>query len=333
MREFMRYLACVTFVAVAATALRAEDGKVSYRERTGKGGVLTASGRIESESLSGVKVAGKTIPSGEVIDIAYDVPGAIRLDYRSVAAETKPPAESIKEYEALLKSPAVQGTKYLKRQIEYRIAVLTAARADEGALQLRAAIDAIQKFKRENADAWQLVPLTRTLARLSLDKDPPDADAARKAYDELIAAPGAPPDVKLECTLQVIDLLMQSGKSAEAEARLAALPAGDPRVPIYQIGVRATPDKFAEAAKQLHDYIDKTNDPTMKAAAYNVLGDVYRRDPAHKKDALYAYLYVDVIYNQDAAETQKAVARLAQLFDELKDETRAKQYRERLRGK
>src|SRR5262245_60608829 len=186
MREIRRFLACATLFAVTAATLRAEDGKVSYRERTGKGGVLTASGRIESESLAGVKVGGRTIPSVEVIEIAYDVPGAIRLDYRSVATETKPSAEAIKDYEALLKTPAVQGTKYLKRHVEYRIAALTAARADEGALQLRTAIDAIQKFKRENADAWQLVPLTRTLARLSLDKDPPDPDGARKAYDDLI---------------------------------------------------------------------------------------------------------------------------------------------------
>jgi hypothetical protein len=333
MREFMRFLVCVPCLAVATTALRAEDGKVSYRERAGKGGVLTASGRIESESLAGVKVGGKTVSSSEIIEIAYDVPGAIRLDYRSAAAEIKPPAEVMKEYEALLKLPAVQGSKYLKRHIEYRIAALAAARSDEGALQLKAAIDGIQKFKRENADAWQLVPLTRTLARLMLDKDPPDPEAARKAYEDLIAAPGAPPDVKLEGTLQVIDLLLQSGKTTEAQARLAALPAGDPRVPIYQIGVRATPDKLADAARQLQEYVDKTNDPTLKAAAYNVLGDVYRRDPAHKKDALYAYLYVDVIYNQDAVETQKAVARLAQLFEEFKDEPRAKQYRDRLRGK
>src|SRR5262249_55321678 len=173
MRELMRYLVCAAFVMVTATALRAEDGKVSYRERAGKGGVLIASGRIESESLAGVKVGGKTIASSDVIEIAYDVPGAIRLDYRAVAGETKPPAAGIKEYEALLKRPAGQGTKSLKRHMEYRIAALPAARADEGRAQLRAAIDAFQKFKRDNADAWQLVPLTRTLARLLLDKDPP----------------------------------------------------------------------------------------------------------------------------------------------------------------
>jgi hypothetical protein len=329
----MRPALALSFLALTATAVRAEDGKVSYRERAGKGGVLTASGRIESESLAGVRVGGRTIPSSEVIEIAYDVPGAIRLDYRSASAETKPPAEAVKDYEALLKTPAVQGAKYLKRHVEYRIAALTAARADEGPQQLQAAADAIQKFRKENPDAWQLVPLTRTLGRLLLDKDPPDVDGARKAYDDLAATAGAPPDVKLECALLAIDLLLQSGKTADAQARLAALPAGDPRVPIYQIGVRATPEAVAETVKQLQEHIDKTPDPALKAAAYNVLGDVYRRDPKHKKDALYAYLYVDVVYNQDPVETQKAVARLAQLFDEFKDEARAKQYRDRLRGK
>ena len=32
---------------------------------------------------------------------------------------------------------------------------------------MKAAIDAIQKFKRENPDAWQLVPLTATLSLVS----------------------------------------------------------------------------------------------------------------------------------------------------------------------
>src|SRR5947209_20493695 len=103
----MRHLAlAAALLAVAAPALRAEDGKVSYRERGGKGGVLTAAGRIESESLAGVRVGGKTIPSGEIIEVAYDVPGTIRLDYRAASGEAKPPAESVQDYEALLKAPA-----------------------------------------------------------------------------------------------------------------------------------------------------------------------------------------------------------------------------------
>jgi len=71
----------------------------------------------------------------------------------------------------------------------------------------------------------------------------------------------------------------------------------------------------------------------LKAAAYNMLGDLLRRDGKTKKDALYAYLWVDVVYNDDPAEVAKADGRLADLFGELKDEERARKYRDRLRGK
>jgi len=42
---------------------------------------------------------------------------------------------------------------------------------------------------------------------------------------------------------------------------------------------------------------------------------------------------VDVWYNDDPAEVAKADGRLASLFAELKDEERAKKYREKARGK
>jgi hypothetical protein len=42
---------------------------------------------------------------------------------------------------------------------------------------------------------------------------------------------------------------------------------------------------------------------------------------------------VDVVYNQDPIESAKAAARLADLFGELKDEERARKYRDRLKGK
>jgi hypothetical protein len=83
----------------------------------------------------------------------------------------------------------------------------------------------------------------------------------------------------------------------------------------------------------LRSVIDRTTDPALKAAAYNVLGDCLRRDPKQKKEALYAYLWVDVVYNQDAAEVAKATSRLAELFGELKDEERAKKYRDKARGR
>jgi hypothetical protein len=325
-------LAVVAIVAVPTLAL-AQD-RVVYREKGGKSGIQTASGRIDSESIGGVKLGTRTISSGDILDIQYEVPALIKLDYpKAVAAENKSPAEAIKEYEGLLKSPALLNMKFTRRHFEFKIVTMTAAQAEDGGDALPRAIDAILRFKKDNADAWQLVPLTRTLGRLLQQKDPPDFDGAQKAYWDLATSEGVSPDVKSEFSFLTINLLLQSNRFADARTRLATLPAGDPRVRIYEIGCSATPDKTAETVRQLEEIIEKTNDRSLKAAAYNMVGDCYRRDPATKKEALYAYLWVDVVYNDDATEVTKAVSRLAELFAELKDDDRARKYRERLKGR
>jgi hypothetical protein len=333
MRHLFRAILAVAVLSVLTTAAPAQDGKVTYRDRGSKG-VQAAAGKIESESVAGIRVGGKTVSSADIVDVQYELPASVRLDYNSAAStEATKPAEAIKGYEALAKTPQVQNNRLVKRHLEYKVAVLTAAQADEGPAQLRTAIVSLEKFRKDHPDAWQLVPVTRTLGRLHLDREPPEFEAARQAYDDLARANGVPADVRQELTLLAIDVLTQAGKLAEAQQRLASLPAGDPRVQLYQVGLRATPANLAETVKQLEDAIERTADPSLKAAAYNVLGDCYRRDPKHKKDALYAYLWVDVIYNQDPIEVNRAVARLASLFAELKDDERAKKYRDRLRGK
>jgi hypothetical protein len=324
-------LSAVAMLALTAVPAAAQD-RVTHRDRSPKGS-QTTTGKVEAESVAGVKLGTKTIPAADIIDIQYDV-AAIKLDYpRALAAESRSPAEAVPVYEGMLKLPAVQNNKFVKRQIEYKIALLAVARADQEREQRQKAVTALTKFKKENPDAWQLVPLTRTLARLYQDQEPPDIDAARKAYEELAAAPGATAEIKQECAFTAIDLLLLAGKLDEAKEKVAALPASDPRAKVYQIGCQASPDKQAAAAKQLEEMIDKTTDRGLKATAYNMLGDVYRRDAKTKKDALYAYLWVDVVYNDDPAEVAKADGRLADLFGELKDEERARKFRDKVRGK
>jgi hypothetical protein len=314
---------------VAASTATADD-RVVLRDR-GTKGTNTLSGKIESESLGGIRIAGQLVPIGEVVDVQYDMPPALKLDYpRAVAAESRSPAEAIPLFEAILRQPTVQNNAAIKRHVEFRIAMLIAARADEGRDQLNKAVEALRKFKADNADTWQLLPLTRTLVRLDLDRDPPDYDAARKAYEDLAAAPSSPAVLKADCTLAAIDLLSLAGKADEAKQRAAGLPLTDPRSRVYQIGHGPPP---AEAVKHLDELIDRTSDRALKATAYNMLGDVYRRDAKTRKEAVYAYLWVDLIYNDDPAEVAKADARLATLFGELKDEDRAKRFRDKARGK
>src|SRR5437899_2354651 len=136
-----RTIAPAVLLILAAPAL-AQD-RVTFRDRSAKGS-QTASGKIESESLAGIRISGRTIPIADVIDVQYELPGAIKLEYpRAVTAESRSPAEAVPIYEGLLKAPSVQSNPAVKRHIEYRISPLAAARAEEGRDQITKAIAAL----------------------------------------------------------------------------------------------------------------------------------------------------------------------------------------------
>src|SRR5436190_1798884 len=61
--------------------------------------------------------------------------------------------------------------------------------------------------------------------------------------------------------------------------------------------------------------------------------DRRRLDTTKEKEALFAYLWVDVVYNHDPAETAKAQDRVAELFKKMGNEEREKTYRDKARGR
>ena len=72
-----------------------------------------------------------------------------------------------------------------------------------------------------------------------------------------------------------------------------------------------------------------------RGAGYSALGEVYVRHGLWR-EAMWAYLWVDVVYNQDRDEQVKAVSRLVQIFGVLKEKSgdgekdRAETFRDRL---
>src|SRR5207253_9913574 len=92
----------VALLGIISSPVIAQD-RVTFRDRSAKGS-QTVSGKIESESLAGIRIANRTVPIADVIDVQYDVPGAIKLEYpRAVAAEGRSPAEAVGIYEGLPK--------------------------------------------------------------------------------------------------------------------------------------------------------------------------------------------------------------------------------------
>src|SRR5258708_7472904 len=110
MLRVIRNLVPILTIGLASFPAVAQD-RVTFRDRASKG-PQTVSGKIEAESLAGIKIASRTVPIADVIDVQYDVPAAIKLEYpRAVAAEARSPAEAVPVYEGLLRLPAVQNNR------------------------------------------------------------------------------------------------------------------------------------------------------------------------------------------------------------------------------
>lgn len=341
----------VLCLLLPGSVVRAQD-KVLYRDRVNKKDV-EASGTVVNETAARISLKGATgggnkeIPALDVLDVAYEVPGAVRLDYgrarieekklESAAKEEerkKALADLIKGYQDLVPKLAGDRSKFAQRQCQFKAAQLRARLADEDPSQLPGAIDALLAFKKDHPDSWQITACTRLLGRLLTDKG--DIDAAQKVYQDLAATPGLARESKQECDLLISQALIAGKKYAEAQQRLVqlqrAVAPDDPtatRVQLYLAECIAGAGDLTRAVPQIEGIIAKTPDPDLKAAAYNALGDSYRMN-GRAKDALWAYLWVDVLYHQDRQEHIRAMIQLAKLFDELGDGARAKQYRDKL---
>jgi tetratricopeptide (TPR) repeat protein len=346
-RIVVGWLAVASVVAAAGTA-RGES--VQYRDRASKDGKpRTVVGTIAADTVTGLTLRPATgaevkIPAGDVIDVTFELGGKNILYQQAQQAERRSPAEGVTAYTGLLaqldpKTPA-------GRHIQFRIAMLRALVAEESSgrpeeeakARLSEAVTALKKFKADHPNCWQLTPCVRQLANLQLDGG--DTKAALATMEELAGNPDLGAESKEEVELQVVDLLLRGKDYEAAEARvgrlLARLPAGSPnkaRLEVIQVGCTALrdPARLTAVAGKLQAIIeDKGKEPYLKALAYNVLGDCYQA-ANQKREALWSYLWVDVVYNQDKQEHVKALDRLVRLFAELKDDGRSKYYEDRLR--
>ncbi|MCS6852591.1 MAG: tetratricopeptide repeat protein [Gemmataceae bacterium] len=342
----VRLLVAIPLFAVGVA--RGQD-EVRYFDRTKKAEV-TVTGTIQEESPGRIVIksatagGGREIPAGDVIDVVYQVRPALTLDYRR--ARTKEAAlekaeeakrvdalkEALKEYTDF--AGKVADVKPLARHIDYKITRLKLLLAAEDPNQADAALSALADFKKKHPGGWQIVHVSRLLASLQEEKG--DYLEAAATFDELAKTPGISREIQQECELRAAQALTRAKRFKEAETRLRnslrSLSATDPqatRVQIFLAQCQAGNGQLQEAVNDLTAIIDKVSDPQLKAMAYNTLGDCYLL-AGRSKDALWSYLWVDVIYHQDKTEHARAMAQLAKLFEERQDEARAKEYRERL---
>jgi hypothetical protein len=329
----------------ASDEVRFRNPKKDYAEEVVRG--------VAKETINGVKVetGGKTladVSAANIISITYgtlpgvDGPTAMKLK-TSEAKELPTKVQS--DYGDVLKTnPSDAKTK---RYLEFRQAwwALRAADKETGEAfkaPAEAAATKLMGFAREYAkkNAWEIYPAARSAARLYWELGKPN-DAAN-AFSFVAKADGLSNELKFEARLGEVEMLVRSGNTLTAGPALdevAKLP-GAPTVgplkdkltilQLVQKGIanKKTKTKPAEV-KAIEDLIGKSSDASVRAFGHNMLGELYWQCDL-PRDAMWSYLRVEVVDNQDREEVIKASIRVAEAFAKQGMDERAKAHREKL---
>lgn len=164
-------------------------------------------------------------------------------------------------------------------------------------------------------------------------------DFAEKQYAELAKAPW--PDFKMRADVSLGRSLQAQKKHEEAIKQFDAAIALSDDTPDAQnqrqmalLGKAvslADTGKTDEAIKAIQKVIQDA-DPQQKdlhARAYNALGECYEK-AKQPKDALFAYLHVDVVYSNVPEQHAEALAHLIPLWKEVGQDERAREAQEAL---
>lgn len=339
-------LALALIAVVIGSAARGQPALPRVEYRDPKDGQIHTT---DSEIKAGA-VGYQIVPSGSKIPISLAPANIIRvfpgelpgLDRNKdivplFDAEKKgDTAKALTGYEELRKRPGLTDAR-TRQFLEFKRAILSAQLADaaaEAGWKDRAteAAGLLDAYLGQYQTGWELWPLARTYARLQLQLGQPAKAAdmwARLTRMEV----ELPADLRVEAGLQEVDSLIRARDWSVAGTRAKAVAAGTgpakERATIYQIAAQTGTGTQAAGVKLIEDQLAKTKDPAVRATGYEMIGELYL---AAKKprDAMWAYLWVEVVYNQDRDEVAKAMIRLAEVFAEQGDEERAKTYREKL---
>lgn len=325
-------LAVAIILGLTFTGGALGEDVVRYRDRAARGdrpSVVEIKGKVEAESLAGVRIGGRLIPAGDVIDIEYEYPGAIRLDVREArqADIGRNSEDAIRKYRALAQSPTAAANKSLKRFFDYRAAQLVAENSDVSPESLAAAVAALTKFAAEHPDSWQRLHCVRLLAVLQRESNP---EAVKKMYEELTTSPI--PEIKAESLFAIADLYIDAKNYGVVKSILDAIPPSDPRLPAYRIAASVNPTDPSETIAQL-EKLKSAADDAVKPTIYNLIGDLQQLDPKTEFEAKFNYLKVELIFNSNPVETTKAQERLARVFAKMNQDERARMYRDKARGR
>ncbi len=323
--------------AVALAAPATADEVELIQGTTLKGpGVIGGSvrGQVLSETAAEVVVrlgANTTnVPTDQIAAVRYDgQPPSL------VLAETREAAGQLAEAAELYKKAAAEAASrpFLQQAATFKQAEATASLALADPAQIPAATALLEGFLKANPNARNTAAAVEVLARLKLQQN--DFAAAEKLAADLgrLARSGD------RAAVLRARILSKQGDHARAVEEIDKLVKSAPEGSVRHREARlaraeslAGLQKFSEAEAEVRGVIQALppEDAGGQSAAYNTLGDCLRA-AGKPKDALLAYLHTDLLYAKDREQHPRALAQIARLWRELRQDDRAREFEDRLK--
>ena len=328
-------LALALTTALAVTAIAPADEVVLVPNSTVKQAVSgRVRGAIQSETASEVtvKLGANTIPVpiDQIVSVRYDgAPASLALaESNEGTGQLAKSAELFKKGagEADGKPLVAQWAKFKQAEVTADLALADPSKAAE-------AIALLDAFAKANPNSRHTVPALEALARLQLQKE--DYPAVEKT----VAALGKLPAGNDRAAVLKAKVLAKQDKFTESVAELDKLIASSAEGSVRRREAQlakaeglAGLKKYGEAESEALAVIKALppEDAPNQSVAYNTLGDCLRA-AGRPKDALIAYLHTDLLYAKDREQHPRALARIEQLWRELKRDDRADEVKQRLK--
>jgi len=332
-RAFRAVLAALALTAAVAST-RA-DVVTLVPGSTVKGAVSgSVRGQVQSESATEVVVKlGNNlinVPADQVVSVRYDGQPA-----NMVLAETREASGQLAEAADLYKKAIdlAVSRPLIAQAARFKQAELTADIALADPSKTTEAMALLDAFVKAYPDGRQAAPALEKLTRLLLQK----GDYAR--VDRALADLARLPHGGERAGVLKARVAARRGDHAAAVAELDRLiksaPAGSSLVREARLARAeslAALKKFDEAEAEILGVIQAlpAEDVAAQSAAHNTLGDCLRA-AGRPKDALFAYLYTDLIYSKDKEQHPRALAQISRLWRVLKRDDRADEVWNRLK--
>jgi tetratricopeptide (TPR) repeat protein len=335
------YIFVRMFIVIFAMTAAATDGfaagtdKIRFA-RGGETGEVSEMTPLEITINKG-QPGSHTVPVNTIKSIAFEAEPSELAQGRTNALS----GSFAKAQQLLSKVDATKITRdFIKQDLEFYQAFVAAKLAETGDGEIVDAGKKLDTFVKSFPNNYHYLEASELMGELLMISG--RFENAQKQYAELAKAPW--PDYKMRAAVATGRALQAENKHAEAIQQFdsaLALPDDGPDAQPQKLAATlgkatslAETGKAGDAAAMIEKIIQDA-DPQQKdlhARAYNALGACYEKGNK-TKDALFAFLHVDVLYSTVPDAHAEALYHLISLWKAVGQDDRAREARETLQQK